>query len=120
MLQQRVSGEGLVDYKALQAHPEKLFSYVESLAKRSPDNAPELFPSEAHRLAHWINAYNALTAENLEWTLQQATVEFLNNPANVRIHPEQTRVELSAYFKGFDADFLRWLRQKRTARPERS
>jgi hypothetical protein len=54
-----VTPAGLVRYGSLKAHPEDLVQYVDLLAKYSPDTAPQLFPTEADRLAYWINAYNA-------------------------------------------------------------
>lgn len=53
--------KGQVDYEALQANPEGLRSYVEKIAKASPENRPEMFPTPRHELAYWLNAYNALT-----------------------------------------------------------
>jgi hypothetical protein len=179
MLQQHVTPEGRVDYRALKQQPGDLERYVAAVQAYSPDNAPAMFPSDAHRLAYWINAYNALivkrvvdhypiasirdlgslfsgvfsktqvvggkalsyddiehkiirrrfreprihfvlncaskscaplrrralTAETLEQTLQQAAVEFLNDPRHVRIHPETGRLELSKYFDWFADDF---------------
>ena len=60
VVRQYVSSEGLVDYASLKRHPEELFAYVDAIAENSPDSAPDMFPTEAHRLAYWINAYNAL------------------------------------------------------------
>lgn len=179
VLQQHVTPEGLVDYRALTQQPGDLQRYIASVQAHSPDTTPAMFPADAHRLAYWINAYNALivqrvvdhypiasirdlgglfssvfnktqivggralshddiehriirrrfreprihfvlncaskscaplgrhalTAETLEQTLQQAAVEFLNDPRHVRIHPETGRVELSKYFDWFADDF---------------
>lgn len=55
-----VNDAGLVNYQALKKNQSDLASYVELLGKFSPENAPEQFPTEHHRLAYWINAYNAL------------------------------------------------------------
>ena len=55
-----VDSNGLVDYAALKADRHELDAYADSLAAVSPKNAPERFPTEADRLAYWINAYNAL------------------------------------------------------------
>ncbi|MBI2189860.1 MAG: DUF547 domain-containing protein [Acidobacteria bacterium] len=179
VLQQHVTPAGLVDYRALKQQPGDLERYVATLEAHSPDNAPAMFPTDAHRLAYWINAYNALivkrvvdhypiasirdlgslfssvfgktqivggkslsyddiehgiirprfreprihfvlncasrscaplrrhalTAETLDQTLQQAAVEFLNDPRHVRIHPDTGRIELSKYFDWFESDF---------------
>lgn len=60
VLHEHVSREGLVDYASLKRDPEELLAYVDAIAANSPDSSPEMFPTEAHRLAYWINAYNAL------------------------------------------------------------
>ncbi len=56
--------EGNVRYALLTQNRDgvrdKLFRYVGLLGEVSPENRPELFPSDADRLAYWINAYNAL------------------------------------------------------------
>lgn len=50
---------GEVDYRALKANRKDLDDYVQSLGEASPANKPDLFPSRAHELAYWMNAYNA-------------------------------------------------------------
>lgn len=187
-----VTPAGFVRYAALKAHPDDLTAYVNLLAAYSPDNAPQLFPTDAHRLAYWINAYNAgivnrvvanypvrsirdlggllgnvfkktqtvggrplshddiehgiirkrfheprihfvlncasrscasirqqaLTAETLDSSLQDAAIRFLNDPRNVRVHPERGSVEVSKYFAWFPEDFLNWVKSTRgTAKP---
>ena len=59
VLGQYVNERGLVDYSALQQHIEDLEGYYYLITIYSPDSHPELFPSENHKLAYWINAYNA-------------------------------------------------------------
>ncbi|MBA3503323.1 MAG: DUF547 domain-containing protein [Myxococcota bacterium] len=51
---------GMVDYAALKARRADLDAYVGQLATASPRSNPELFPTPAHRMAYWMNAYNAL------------------------------------------------------------
>ncbi len=48
-----VSDEGLVDYKGLKGDKEFL-EYVKYISNTEPDS----LPSDKHRLAFWINAYN--------------------------------------------------------------
>lgn len=60
VLQRYVSEDGRVDYPGLVGDHGPLDRFVEALARSSPDNRPELFPTEADRLAYWMNAYNAL------------------------------------------------------------
>src|SRR5262249_23044072 len=50
---------GEVDYAALKAHRANLDEYIRRLAGSSPENHPHVFPTRAHELAYWINAYNA-------------------------------------------------------------
>ncbi|MFQ5739410.1 MAG: DUF547 domain-containing protein [Acidobacteriota bacterium] len=187
VLRKSVNERGLVDYRELKADPAALFAYVESIARYSPDNVPELFPSRAHRLAYWINAYNALTvnrvvrnyplksfkdlggflssvfdkkqivggkslsyndiehkiirrrfaeprihfvlncasrscaplraealtAENLEASLQEAARNFFRDSRNIRIDGSRGKVVLSRYFDWFKDDFLDWLRKEK-------
>lgn len=59
-LKAAVNAIGEVDYASLK-HNSDLDRYVRALAETSPANRPELFPTKAHELAYYINAYNALT-----------------------------------------------------------
>lgn len=187
---QYVTQSGLVRYEKLKAQPGDLSRYVDRIARYSPENAPERFPSKAHELAYWINAYNALivhrvvenypvesirdlggwissvfkkkqtvggkqlsyddieheiirerffeprihfvlncastscaplqphalTAENLEETLQRAAVQFLNDDRNVQVDARSGTVRLSRYFDWFTDDFLSWLRENKNLR----
>jgi hypothetical protein len=56
---------GAVDFEALKKNRAPLDTYVASLAKTSPDSAPEKFKDPADQLAYWLNAYNALTLQAL-------------------------------------------------------
>ena len=59
VLQQYVNKRGFVDYNALQTNPDDLEDYYYLITVYSPDSPPDLFPTENHKLAYWINAYNA-------------------------------------------------------------
>ena len=59
VLQRYGSESGKIDYAALQKNPDDLQSYYRQIAATSPDSHPELFPTDDHKLAYWINAYNA-------------------------------------------------------------
>lgn len=59
LLQQYVNERGLVDYSTLQGDLDDLEAYYYLISIYSPDSHPDLFPSEKHQLAYWINAYNA-------------------------------------------------------------
>jgi hypothetical protein len=59
MLKRFVDERGFVDYGALKNDPQALERYYSLIARYSPDSHPGLFLTEAHKLAYWINAYNA-------------------------------------------------------------
>src|SRR5215813_7127238 len=60
VLKRHVTESGTVRYGALRADLAPLSRFVEQIGAVSPDSHPALFPTRAHRLAYWINAYNAL------------------------------------------------------------
>jgi hypothetical protein len=59
VLQKFVNERGLVNYSALQKDSEDLEEFYYLITTYSPDSHPGFFPSENHKLAYWINAYNA-------------------------------------------------------------
>ena len=59
VLQRFVNESGKVDYSALKKDPQGLDLYYQLVAAYSPDNHPDMFPTDNHKLAYWINAYNA-------------------------------------------------------------
>jgi Protein of unknown function, DUF547 len=54
-----VSDKGMVDYKQLKAHPEKLLAYVAAIA-RMPRSHYRRWDDHT-KIAFWLNAYNGLT-----------------------------------------------------------
>jgi hypothetical protein len=56
--------DGMVKYDALTKNDngakDALFRYVGMINQASPENRPELFKTDADKLAYYINAYNAL------------------------------------------------------------
>ena len=64
VLKARVNAIGEVDYAALKAN-RNLDEYIRLLGESSPANRPELFPSRAHQLAYWLNAYNAFVMKGV-------------------------------------------------------
>ncbi len=53
--------DGLVDYAALRRdHAGDLERYLDALGRFGPTSTPAAFPTEADRLAYYLNAYNAL------------------------------------------------------------
>jgi hypothetical protein len=59
VLQRFVDDRGLVDYQGLAGDRALLDRYVARLERTSPETDPALFPDRAHRLAYYLNAYNA-------------------------------------------------------------
>ena len=60
ILKRYVRENGTVDYRSLKLDAEPLNRFVEQIGAVSPESHPALFPTRAHRLAYWINTYNAL------------------------------------------------------------
>jgi hypothetical protein len=60
VLRSRVLDDGSIDFVGLRRDPQELEAYVAWLATHGPRTTPEAFPTEAARLAYYINAYNAL------------------------------------------------------------
>ena len=60
ILKRYVEENGTVRYSGMRTDLTPLSRFVEQIGAVSPDSHPALFPSRAHRLAYWINAYNAL------------------------------------------------------------
>jgi hypothetical protein len=63
VLAAHVDEQGLVSYSELASDRAVFDRYLAALSTTSPDSAPGLFPTDAERLAYWLNAYNA-------WTIQ--------------------------------------------------
>jgi hypothetical protein len=59
VLDRFVNEYGLVDYSSLREDSGDLEAYYRQIATYSPDSHPDLFPTKNHKLAYWINAYNA-------------------------------------------------------------
>ena len=51
---------GRVDYQTLINDAETFRHYMATLETIGPETRPELFPTDDHRLAYYLNAYNAL------------------------------------------------------------
>jgi hypothetical protein len=60
-----VDDQGQVDYAALKNNAQDLERYYLLLSAYSPDSHPELFPTEPHKLAYWLNAYNAAVMQTV-------------------------------------------------------
>lgn len=75
LLERFVDREGQVDYAAWSADASaatQLDRYLAALARYSPTNAPDRFPTEADQLAYWLNAYNACVIKGVlrHWPLK--------------------------------------------------
>lgn len=65
VLQKFVDDRGFVDYEGLAADRAVFDRYVGAVESQSPESHPQLFPSRSHRLAYYINAYNALVFQGV-------------------------------------------------------
>jgi hypothetical protein len=65
VLDRFVSGDGRVDFDGLVSDRADLDVYVEFVAEIAPWSHPDLFPTEADRLAYHINSYNALAMSGI-------------------------------------------------------
>ena len=59
VLQEFVDDRGLVDYQELARQREIFDRYIAAVESSGPRSRPEAFPTRDHRLAFYINAYNA-------------------------------------------------------------
>ncbi len=64
-LRRSVDSDSRVDYALLRSEPHDLQSFVEAVATASPETHPGRFPTDQHRLAYWLNAYNGLVLHAL-------------------------------------------------------
>jgi hypothetical protein len=81
VLQTYVDGQGMVNYSDLQKAPEDLEAYYQLITLYSPDSDPELFPSQQHQLAYWLNAYNAGVIKTVLTYYPIDSVLAVKNPA---------------------------------------
>lgn len=65
VLKTHVNKQGQVDYPALLLNRAPLDKFVSQLGAAGPKTRPELFKTDADKLAYYINAYNALTMFNV-------------------------------------------------------
>ena len=62
LLKRFVTPDGRVRYQEWHDDPDALKQldlYLGAVARYGPNNAPDRFPEQSHRLAYWMNAYNA-------------------------------------------------------------
>lgn len=89
-LQQNVDNFGRVDYQGLKKQPDAIEAYYQSISQYSPDSHPELFSSEQHRLAYWINAYNAAVITTVLRYYPIAGIEEVKPPLPLFFLPDKT------------------------------
>ena len=65
LLQQFVSPEGRVNYRAMRQNPELLNRILGVMYWVSPETLPRLFSSQTLKLSYWINAYNVSVLRNV-------------------------------------------------------
>ncbi len=86
LLTRFVDADGQVDYEAWAADKDarvSLDTYLGAVARFSPTQTPERFPSESDRLAYWLYAYNACVLKGVleNWPLK--SVRDVEAPLNV-------------------------------------
>ena len=81
ILQNHVSSDGNVNYKALKSDPSKLDAYINQLSKNTPSESW----SKEEKLAYWINAYNALTVDLILRNYPVKSIKDINNPWKQRL-----------------------------------
>ncbi len=89
-LRQNVDDFGRVDYQGLKSQSNSIEAYYQSISQYSPDSHPELFPSEQHRLAYWINAYNVAVIKIVLEYYPIAGVEEVKPPLALFFLPDKT------------------------------
>ena len=78
----------LIEYREILEHPADLNAYLAVLARTGPAKTPQAFPTDAHRLAYYLNAYNACA-------IRAALAEY---PAETVYTPLKPAFELDWYF----------------------
>ena len=91
VLASRVDAHGRVDYAGLVREPEPLETYLAQVAATSPDSDPERFPDDAHRLAYWVNAYNAWVLKLVKDHYPVASVTDVPTPPGLFFVPGKVR-----------------------------
>ena len=85
-----VDQDGLVDYPALKQSPSSLDQFYRQLSQFSPDSHPDLFPTKNHKLAYWLNAYNATVLKGVLEYYPIESVEDVKPPALLFFLPSKS------------------------------
>ena len=81
LLENHVSSDGNVNYKALKSNSSQLNTYINQLSKSTPSERS----SKEEKLAYWINAYNALTIDLILRNYPVKSIKDINNPWKQRL-----------------------------------
>ena len=96
-----------VDYTGLLTEKDKLLQFTQLLGTISPDSHPEEFPTDAHKLAYWINAYNAFILQLIIEHYPVASIKDINFIGfTVWLHRNITGGE-EISFKALEDDIIR-------------
>lgn len=90
LLAKYVNDAGLVDYQKLTQSPNLLETFYAQVAAYSPDSHPAMFPSENHKLAYWINAYNSTVMKGVVEHYPIASVEDVAAPLLLFFFPSKS------------------------------
>src|SRR5216684_6928531 len=60
-----VDEKGRMNFRGMAESPSDLETYLAWVAKTSPENAPQSFPTPESKLAYYINTYNAVAMYNI-------------------------------------------------------
>lgn len=81
---------GLVDYQSAFNRPDDLETFYAQLASYSPDSHPDLFPTQNHRLAYWLNAYNSTVIQGVLTYYPIQSVEDVKEPVLLFFLPSKS------------------------------
>ncbi len=85
-----VNDNGLVAYRQLVKKPTQLNLFYAQIAAYSPDSHPWLFPSQNHKLAYWINAYNATVLKGVIEYYPISSIEDVQAPTILFFFPSKS------------------------------
>ena len=93
VLENHVSNNGQVDYKALKQNPKPLITYLNNLVQ----NQPKKGWSVEEEMAYWINAYNAYTIKLILDNYPLNSIRDIKQPWDIMFVPfEQKLISLNA------------------------
>lgn len=81
ILQNHVSDDGNVDYKAIKNDKTEFDIYIDYLSDTQPDDTW----SKNEKLAYWINAYNALTVDLILRNYPTKSIKDIKDPWDQRL-----------------------------------